>query len=383
MGDYLINTDISIIQRAELLLYRSSSMYYNTIEAIASKIADEYFIKFTSKIMQPFDELPEKYVNPFTDFGFKRLFGSEPNKDLLIDFLSTLLYKEQGNIVDLTYLPQEQLGRSEEDRRAVYDLYCKNEKGEFFLVELQKSEHKNFKERMIYYSTFPIRNQAVKGNIWNFALKAVYCIGILDFTFDDTEPDKYHTEVMLTDLETNKVFYDKLKFIFLEMPKFNKELEQLDNHFEKWLYLLKNINRLHSMPEKLQDRIFTKFFRTAEIAKFTSPEYDAYQQSLKYERVMNAVLNFVEEKGLKKGIKEGIKKGKEIGIQKGKEIGIQEGKEIGIQEGKELGIQEGIQKKEYSAIKNALMKGKLSDEEIAEMLEVSIDKVLDVKNNLV
>lgn len=317
--------------------------------------------------MKSFDELPEKYVNPFTDFGFKRLFGSEPNKDLLIDFLSTLLYQEQGNIVDLTYLPQEQLGRSEEDRRAVYDLYCKNEKGEFFLVELQKSEHKNFKERMIYYSTFPIRNQAVKGNIWNFALKAVYCIGILDFTFDDSEPDKYYTEVMLTDLETNKVFYDKLKFIFLEMPKFNKELEQLDNHFEKWLYLLKNINRLHNMPDRLQDRIFMKFFRTAEIAKFTSPEYDAYQQSLKYERVMNAVLNFAEEKGLKKGMKQGLKEG------------IKKGMEKGMDKGKQLGMDEATNK----AIKNALLKGKLSDGEIAEMLEVSIEKVLDIKNKLV
>jgi len=295
--------------------------------------------------MKSLDELPEKYVDPFTDFGFKRLFGSVPNKDLLIDFLSTLLYKEQGNIVDLKYLPQEQLGRSKEERRAIYDLFCENEKGEFFLVELQKSEHKNFKERMVYYSTFPIKNQAVKGKIWDFGLKAVYCIGILDFTFDDSEPNKYHTEVMLTDLETNKVFYDKLKYIFLEMPKFNKELDELDNHFEKWLYLLKNINRLHNMPEKLQERIFTKFFKIAEIAKFTKPEYDAYQQSLKYERVMNAVLNFAEEKGIKKG------------------------------------IEQGMHQKEFIAIKNALLKGKLSDEDIAEMLEVSIERVIEVKNS--
>lgn len=308
------------------------------------------------------DNLPEKYVDPFTDFGFKRLFGSEPNKDLLIDFLSTLLYQEQGNIVDLKYLQQEQLGRSKEDRRAVYDIFCENEKGEFFLVELQKSEHKNFKDRMIYYSTFPIKNQAVKGKIWDFALKAVYCIGILDFTFDDTEPNKYHSEVMLTDLETNKVFYDKLKYIFLELPKFNKSLEQLDNHFEKWLYLLKNINRLHSMPEKLQERIFMRFFRIAEIAKFTKPEYDAYQQSLKYERVMNAVLNFAEEKG--------INKGKELGIQEGKELGIQEGKELGIEETKNI------------AIRNALLKGKLSIEDIAEILDVSIAMVNEIKLNM-
>ena len=91
--------------------------------------------------------LTEKYVNPFTDYGFKRLFGEEVNKELLIDFLNELLHKEQGKIKKLTYLKNEKLGVSELDRRAIFDLYCENEKGEKFIVELQKTKQKFFKDR--------------------------------------------------------------------------------------------------------------------------------------------------------------------------------------------------------------------------------------------
>src|ERR1035437_5475643 len=123
-------------------------------------------------------DLKEKYINPFTDYGFKRLFGEEPNKDLLLDFLNELLQSEQGHINSLTYLKSDKLGSSEEERKAIFDLYCENDKGEKFIVELQKVKQKYFKDRSLYYSTFPIQEQAVRGSEWDFKLKAVYFIGI-------------------------------------------------------------------------------------------------------------------------------------------------------------------------------------------------------------
>ncbi len=154
---------------------------------------------------------PATYLNPFTDFGFKKLFGEEYNKDLLIDFLNQLLKNEQGRIKTLTYLKNEHLGRSEADRRAVFDLYCENEQGDRFIVEIQKSTQKFFKDRALYYSTFPIADQGKAGD-WDFELKAVYTVAILDFVFDDDKNDseKYRYDVKLTDIETSKVFYDKL-----------------------------------------------------------------------------------------------------------------------------------------------------------------------------
>jgi len=123
-------------------------------------------------------DFKEKYINPFTDYGFKRLFGEEPNKGLLLDFLNELLKEEQGKITELTYLKSENLGATELHRKAIFDLYCTNERGEKFIVELQKTKQKFFKDRTVYYSTFPIRDQAIMGSEWDFELKKVYTIAI-------------------------------------------------------------------------------------------------------------------------------------------------------------------------------------------------------------
>ena len=229
--------------------------------------------------------IQDRYISPFTDFGFKKLFGTEPNKDLLIDFLNELLQKETGKIIDLTFLPKEQLGRAEEDCRAIFDIYCENEAHEKFIVELQKAKQNYFKDRSIYYSTFPIQSQAQKGQ-WNFQLKSVYTIGILDFTFDEDKdnPEVYHHEVQLFDKQTEKVFYDKLTYIYLEMPKFKKTEAQLSNHFEKWLYVLRNLEDLTKRPIKLQEKVFKKLFKQAEIANYSDSEYAEYEESLKHYR---------------------------------------------------------------------------------------------------
>ena len=243
-------------------------------------------------------DIKEKYINPFTNFGFKRLFGEEPNKDLLIDFLNVLLKEQQGEIVDLTYLKTEQLGNTELDRKAIFDLYCENEKGEKFIVEMQKSEQNFFKDRSLYYSTFPIQEQAQKSD-WNYELKAVYTIGILDFVFDEdkSDKDKFRYDVKLQDIKTNKTFYDKLTFIYFEMPKFNKSIDELESHYDKWLYVLKNLHKLDRLPEKLKERVFERVFEVAEIAKFSHEEYLSYEDSLKYYRDLKNSLDTAKEEG--------------------------------------------------------------------------------------
>ncbi|NJM93770.1 MAG: PD-(D/E)XK nuclease family transposase [Cytophagales bacterium] len=255
--------------------------------------------------------IKEKYVNPFTDYGFKRLFGEEPHKDLLLDFLNELLWQEQGKITSLTYLKSDRLGSGEEDRRAVFDLYCENEQGEKFIVELQKTKQKFFKDRTVYYSTFPIREQATRGADWDFELKAVYTVAILDFMFDldQSEPHKWRYNVKLTDVETCRVFYDKLTFIYLEMPKFKKGVAELETRFDKWLYVLRNLNKLDRVPEELRESIFIKLFEVAEIARFSREEAQAYQDSLKLYRDLKNSIDTAREEGRVEGIAEGIEKG--------------------------------------------------------------------------
>lgn len=260
--------------------------------------------------------LTEKYINPFTDYGFKRLFGEEAHKDLLLDFLNELLREEQGEIKNITFLKSEQLGSTEIDRKAIFDLYCENEKGEKFIVELQKSKQNFFKDRTLYYSTFPIQEQAQKGE-WNYELKAVYTIAILDFVFDEdkSEPDKYKYFVKLSDIETNKIFYNKLTFVYLEMPKFKKELSEIETHFEKWLYVLRHLEKLDKIPPKLTEKIFERLFDIAEIAKFNREQLLQYEDSLKYYRDLKNSFDTAREDGREEGWEEGWEEGRQEGKQ--------------------------------------------------------------------
>lgn len=248
----------------------------------------------------------ERYVNPYTDFGFKKLFGTEVNKDLLISFLNALLHDEQV-IEDITYLNNEQLGVAGTDRKAIFDVYCQNSKGEKFIVEMQKAEQQFFKDRSVFYSTFPIREQGQSGK-WNYQLKSVYTIGILDFIFDDdySNQDFYHHEVKLIDTSTGKVFYDKLSFIYLEMPKFLKKEDELVTMFDKWMFVLKNMTSLMKRPAALQERIFERVFRVAEIAQFTPMEQSEYEESLKVLRDLTNVIDTAVLKGFEKGMEKGI-----------------------------------------------------------------------------
>jgi predicted transposase/invertase (TIGR01784 family) len=253
--------------------------------------------------------MKDRYINPFTDFGFKKLFGSEPNKDLLLDFLNELI-KERGHIQTLTYLKAEQLGLSESERRAVFDLYCESETGEKFIVELQKAKQKYFKDRSVFYSTFPIREQAQRGE-WDFQLNAVYTIGILDFVFDEDKdsPDYFHHHVQLMETQRKKVFFDKLTYIYLEMPKFTKTEEQLETHFDKWLYIIKNLPLLQERPRRIQERVFQRLFEAAEIARFDPSEREAYEDSLKYYRDLKNVIDTGREEGLEEGLAKGREQG--------------------------------------------------------------------------
>jgi predicted transposase/invertase (TIGR01784 family) len=267
--------------------------------------------------------MAEKYINPFTDFGFKKIFGEEANKDLLLDFIQTLLPEKQ-TITTITYLKTEKLGRASTERKAVFDLYCENDKGEKFIVELQRAEQEYFKERSIYYSTFAIQEQAKKG-IWDYNWQGVYTIAIMDFSFTNTLHASVKTEVVLYDLENKSIFSDKLRFIYLEMNKFDKTIDELESYQDKWLFLLKNLAYLDSIPVKLREKIFQKVFQIAEIAKYNPKERQNYENSLKHYRDMENSLDLKFKKGLKKGEELGLKKGEELGLKKGEEVGLKKG----------------------------------------------------------
>ena len=257
-----------------------------------------------------------RYINPYTDFGFKKLFGTEMNKELLISFLNALFNSSEKEIEDVQYLNSEHLGDGYGDRRAVFDVYCMTKNGGRFIVEMQKAEQSYFKERSLYYSTFAIREQAQKGKAWDYHLEDVYTIGVLNFEFSNGEypADSYRHEIKLKDVEDNHVFYDKLTFVYLEMPKFNKSEDELVTMFDKWMFVLRNLSRLLDRPKALQERVFDRLFKQAEIAHFTPEERRGYEASMKdywdYYSTMKTAADKAEARGRAEGRVEGRAEGR-------------------------------------------------------------------------
>ena len=242
----------------------------------------------------------ERYISLLTDFGFKRIFGTKANKDLLIDFLNSLFNGEQV-VKDVTFLNSEHVGDVHTDRKAIFDVYCENEHGEKFIVEMQNAYQTYFKDRSLYYATFPIREQAQKGDGWNYKLKHVYVVALLNYDMSDPafSDNTINHDIGLLDKQTHRVFNNKLTFKYVEISKFNKRIEELETNYDKWLFVLQNLSRLDRQPEYLKTAVFNRLFAEAEIAKFTRTELREYEDSLKAYRDIKNSLDSAEEKGKK------------------------------------------------------------------------------------
>lgn len=219
-----------------------------------------------------------RYINPYTDFGFKKLFGEEANKELLIDFLNQLL-PPRHQITELDFRNVESFAELSHERKAIFDIHCQTQSGERIIVEMQKAKVNYFKDRSLFYATFPIREQSKRGE-WDFRLNPIYMIAILDFQYDEKEEkQKFLRSIKLKD-QDGEIFYDKLNFKFLQMPLFDKQENELESHFDKWVYFLKKLESFDEIPAILREPIFEKAFGVAEIANMTAEQYAEYQESL-------------------------------------------------------------------------------------------------------
>ena len=243
-----------------------------------------------------------KYINLMVNWSFKRVFGTEVNKDILIEFLKVVF--PQFAITDITYIPTEQLGIMEDDRKAIFDVLCKTEDGKTFLVEMQRGAQKHFFERALYYTAFPIMKQ---GKIaiakekeegakpWNFSLDGVFFLGILDFEYEQDEMTEHRYQLLET--TTLKQMTDKLEFVFVEVAKFDKSEDELETDLDKWLYLLKNMSTLLERPAGLRDRIFGRLFDVAEYARLDDEERKNYVESMNTARDTYNQIAYAHEKG--------------------------------------------------------------------------------------
>ena len=271
-----------------------------------------------------------KFINPFTDFGFKHIFGREMDKDILIEFLNDLLEGEH-TIMDLRIMNNERLPETEQGRKVIFDIHCETDKGERIIIEMQNREQPHFKDRALYYLSHSVVEQGIKGT-WDYELAAVYGVFFLNFPLDEeNRPNnnrnegKFRRDIVLADRENGQVFNPKFRQIYIELPRFNKEEEECETDFERWIYILKNMETLNRLPFKARKAVFEKLEKIVDIASLSKEERMKYDESIKVYRDNLATISFAENKGLKRGREEGLKEGIEKGLKEGRKEGRKEG----------------------------------------------------------
>ena len=278
------------------------------------------------------ERIKARYIDPMVDWSFKRLFGSEVNKDILIEFLKVIF--PEHDIEDITYIPAEQLGIMEDDRKAVFDVICRTKEGKDFLVEMQYAPQEHFFERALYYTSFPIMKQGKKAQRdeetgikkeWNYELDGVYFLGVLNFRYEDD--DLIEHRYLLREATTGNIMTDKLKFVFIEVEKFSKGVDELTTDFDKWLYILKNLSKLLERPAALRDRIFSRLFDVAEYASLDNIDKQNYVKAMTTARDTHNQIEYAKKTSLEEGLAIGRAEGREEGREEEREEGRADAKQ--------------------------------------------------------
>jgi len=306
-----------------------------------------------------------KYIDITTDYGFKKVFGSDTNKDLLIAFLNEL-FRGRKVIADLYYNKNEHVGDTEDIGSVIFDLTCTADNGERFIIEVQRTAQVNLKKRMLYYSSKLIADQAPMGNrrAWNYAISEVYIIVLMDgFRMPDVGEEKYFLhDICLCYRDHGKIFYDDLGFIYIELVNFVKAEAELDNDLDRWLYILKNMSSLKGLSKYLRKPVFEKLFQLAEYSKLKPEEREMYNASLR---------NKWDAESIRSSQEELLKRAREKAMAEGRAEGEAKGKAEGEAKGKAEGKAE--------VIKNLLSLNKFSISDIAELANVTEEFVKQIE----
>ena len=332
------------------------------------------------------------FVNPFTDIGFKIIFGQPASKELLITLLNELLAGEH-HIEDLTFIDKEDNSDNVNDRGIIFDLYCLTSSGEYIIVEMQNRWHSNFLDRTLYYVCraisrliersvtdevdLPANGSGMSDIVGEpqprygdrYKLSTVYGIFLMNFKEPKLEA-KFRTDTVVADRENGRVVNPHFRQIYLQFPYFTKRLEECKTLYDKLIYALKNMNEWDRMPDALKEQVFKHLERLAAVANLSEANRVAYDKAVDrfyVSRIYEEDMQEKVENAMREGRERGIKEGREKGIKEGREKGIKEGREKGIKEGREKGIKEGI--------KEGMKEGRLEAAQNLKNLGVSADVI--------
>ena len=298
-----------------------------------------------------------KFVDVKNDIAFRKLFGNQNKKIILISFLNAVLKRDKKNlIVDVDIQDSYQFPIIKNLRATIVDVKAKDINGNMYFIEMQVSEPAGLDKRLQFYTSKGYAQQIKRGE--NFKkLKPVIFIGIFDFNF--TKTNKYYSHHATCDIETQERVLTDIDYFFIELPKFKKEEIELEEIMDKWIYFIKNVAKLEVIPENVQDPGLLEAYEGAKEFNWNIEELNAYDNVAMREQDDRGKITFA--------IKKGRKEGEEIGLTKGEEIGLIKGEEIGVE--KTLQIFE-------------LIKQGKTDEEIIKKLKCSITRIQTIRKSV-
>ncbi|MDX2280490.1 MAG: Rpn family recombination-promoting nuclease/putative transposase [Saprospiraceae bacterium] len=215
-----------------------------------------------------------KFVNVKNDVAFRKIFGNENKKVIIISFLNAVLGLEgQYRVKDVTLLNPFQLPRLAGEKSSIIDVRATDERGATFIVEMQVAEPAGFDKRVLYYSSKDYAGQINSGDDYPL-LRPVYFIGVLNF--DYFLGKDYLSSHLIVDEGTGECSFKDLKFRFIELKKFNKSAFELISIIDKWTYFIKNSEELEVMPDNIDDEGLKEAYEEAAQHNWTREAYDAY-----------------------------------------------------------------------------------------------------------
>ena len=305
-----------------------------------------------------------KFVDVKNDIAFRKIFGNENRKESLISFLNAILdFNGAQTITEVTILNPYQLPKLRGGKVTIIDVKAVDQSGNTFIIEMQVADIEGFDKRVLYYSSKSYSDQIKRGDFYR-KLKPVIFIGILDF--EQTRNKNYISRSQVRDIETGEQTIKDIEFNFIELPKFNKKINELKTLTEKWVYFIKNAEDLEVIPDNTQDEGLKSAYEEANVQTWTTEELDAYDYA------------FMREEDERAKWDKAIKNAEKFGLEKGLEKGLQKGLEQGL----EQGLEKGEQKKEIEVVKG-LDKIGLQKEKIAEALNISVQKVQQILEGLI
>ena len=265
-----------------------------------------------------------KYADLLDDDVFKLVFGRESTKDVMIEFLNQVI--PDRKIVDLEFIDKEMHPVERDAKGVVYDMFCRTDSGARIIVEVQRRKQPFYPERALYYSTFQIQRQ-VEAGADSYDFLPVYVINILNFKMDKHSDCKdVKTVYRLYEENSHRLLTDRVTFIFIELPKFNKSIDELDGNILEGMYFcFKNMAVLDERPKVLTHDIFSKIFEVSELYNMDQETRDKVIHKMTTERDLRNQMAYARQEAIEEGIAEGLAEGLAKGLAKGIEEGLAKG----------------------------------------------------------